>query len=48
MGGKVLGTAVDYLESHGQINFDHAETSKTITVEVNKNAQVPIADQYSH
>ncbi|KAL8606727.1 hypothetical protein ACOMHN_018761 [Nucella lapillus] len=41
VGGKIVGSAVDYVESHGTINFDHAETTKTVTVEFNKNAQGP-------
>ena len=43
IGGKVLGSAVDYLESHDQVNFEHGETSKNIIVEINKSAKVPIS-----
>ncbi|XP_076443822.1 sodium/calcium exchanger 2-like isoform X2 [Babylonia areolata] len=41
VGGKTVGTAVDYVEAHGTLTFEHAETTKTITVDFNKNAQGP-------
>ncbi|XP_071116361.1 sodium/calcium exchanger 2-like isoform X2 [Haliotis cracherodii] len=39
MGGKILGPGVDYITSSGTVEFSHAETSKTISVDVNKDTK---------
>ncbi|XP_070172834.1 sodium/calcium exchanger 2-like isoform X3 [Littorina saxatilis] len=38
VGGNSLGTAVDYIECHGELVFEHGETTKTITVDIHKNS----------
>ncbi|XP_046584198.1 sodium/calcium exchanger 2-like isoform X3 [Haliotis rubra] len=38
-GGKILGPDVDYITSSGTVEFSHAETSKTISVDVNKDTK---------
>ncbi|XP_046340940.1 sodium/calcium exchanger 3-like isoform X14 [Haliotis rufescens] len=38
-GGKILGPGVDYITSSGTVEFSHADTSKTISVDVNKDTK---------
>ena len=38
-GGKTIGSNVDYLTSNGTLHFEHGETSKNITIDVNKNVE---------
>ncbi|KAK7501658.1 hypothetical protein BaRGS_00007089, partial [Batillaria attramentaria] len=35
-GGSTLGPNVDFVESHGTLSFDHGETSKIITININR------------
>lgn len=39
-GGTDLSKKIDYISQKGTLEFQHAETSKTITIQINKNAQV--------
>ncbi|KAK3766043.1 hypothetical protein RRG08_002281 [Elysia crispata] len=39
VGGKTLGSSVDYISTHGTLTFEHGETSKTIYIEANKNVK---------
>lgn len=41
VGGRELSNKVDYISQQGTLNFSHAETSQTITVEINKDAKGP-------
>lgn len=45
VGGTELGDKVDYISQSGTLQFNHSETSKTVTIEINKNAKV-IAEEY--
>ncbi|XP_060551495.1 sodium/calcium exchanger 2-like isoform X7 [Ruditapes philippinarum] len=40
VGGKDLGPKVDYIAQKGTLEFGHAETSKTITIDINKDAKL--------
>ena len=39
-GGEKLGAGVDYIRSEGMLSFKHGESSKTLSVQVNKEAKV--------
>ncbi|XP_041367224.1 sodium/calcium exchanger 2-like isoform X2 [Gigantopelta aegis] len=41
IGGSKLDPKTDYISSHGEVQFNHAETYKTITVDVNKSIKTP-------
>lgn len=40
VGGKDLGPKVDYASQKGILEFGHAETSKTISIDISKEAKV--------
>ena len=40
VGGSQLNDKTDYISQSGTLQFNHSETSKTITIEVNKNSKV--------
>jgi len=46
MGGSDLSKKIDYVSQKGILEFQHAETTKTITVDINKNAQVSDCSPY--
>ena len=46
MGGSDLSKKIDYVSQKGILEFQHAETTKTITVDINKNAQVSDCNPY--
>ncbi|XP_053406254.1 sodium/calcium exchanger 2-like isoform X4 [Mercenaria mercenaria] len=40
VGGKDLGPKVDYISQKGTLEFGHAETSKAISIDINKDAKL--------
>ena len=39
-GGTELSDKTDYITQSGTLQFNHSETSKLITIEINKNSKV--------
>ena len=46
VGGTKIDPNTDYISTNGEIQFNHAETYKTITVEVNKSVKVCFTHRY--